>query len=161
MRYEIFLYSFLLIMMTGHTIQWSRGEREIKIEYTSTGCIAAQQSRSLKNHSSTNHKGKHRLNKNGYFWALPKSPYPHPPNLDKLVLFFSDLLVVDRHKLSLIPQKLWHGFSAVGKAVFGKEIHTTLGVEPRTYSNSGRSGNHSSVCWIKKLLAIRHKIQVR
>ena len=37
----------------------------------------------------------------------------------------------------------------VGKAVFGKEIYTTLGIEPRTYSNLGRSGIHSSVCWVK------------
>merc|ERR1712047_234514 len=35
----------------------------------------------------------------------------------------------------------------VGKAVFGKEIHTTLGIEPRTNSNPGRYGNPYSVCW--------------
>ena len=35
----------------------------------------------------------------------------------------------------------------VGKAVFGKEIYTILGIEPRTYSNPGRSGNPYSVCW--------------
>ena len=38
----------------------------------------------------------------------------------------------------------------VGKAVFGKEIFTTLGIEPRTYSYPGRSGNPCSVCWVKK-----------
>ena len=40
----------------------------------------------------------------------------------------------------------------VGKAVFGKEIFTTLGIEPRTYSYPGRSGNPCSVCWVKKIL---------
>ena len=40
----------------------------------------------------------------------------------------------------------------VGKAVFGKEIFTTLGIEPRTYSYPGRSGNPCSVCWVKKVL---------
>ena len=50
----------------------------------------------------------------------------------------------------------------VGKAVFGKEIYTTLGIEPRTYSYPGRSGNHYSVSWVKiNLVAIRHYIQVR
>ena len=38
----------------------------------------------------------------------------------------------------------------VGKAVFGKEIYTTLRIEPRTYSYPGRSGNPCSVCWVKK-----------
>ena len=38
----------------------------------------------------------------------------------------------------------------VGKAVFGKERYTTLGIEPRTYSNQGRYGNPYSVCWVKK-----------
>ena len=38
----------------------------------------------------------------------------------------------------------------VGKAVFGKEIYTTLGIEPRTYSYPGRSGNPCSVRWVKK-----------
>ena len=33
----------------------------------------------------------------------------------------------------------------VGKVVFVKESYTTLGIEPRTYSNPGRSGNNSSV----------------
>ena len=33
----------------------------------------------------------------------------------------------------------------VGKAVFGKESYTTLGIEPRTYSNPGRYGNPTSV----------------
>ena len=37
----------------------------------------------------------------------------------------------------------------VGKAVFGKEIYTTLGIEPRTYSNPGMYGNRSNVCWVK------------
>ena len=38
----------------------------------------------------------------------------------------------------------------VGKAAFGKEIYTTLGIEPRTYSYPGRTGNPYSVCWVKK-----------
>ena len=38
----------------------------------------------------------------------------------------------------------------VGKAVFVKESYTTLGIEPRTYSYPGRSGNPCSVCWVKK-----------
>ena len=33
----------------------------------------------------------------------------------------------------------------VGKAVFGKEIYTTLAIEPRTYTYPRRSGNHYSV----------------
>ena len=50
----------------------------------------------------------------------------------------------------------------VGKAVFGKEIYTTLGIEPRTNSNPGRYGNPYSVCWVKeKLVAIHHFIQIR
>ena len=50
----------------------------------------------------------------------------------------------------------------VGKAVFVKESYTTLGIEPRTYSYPGRSGNHYSVSWVKiNLVAIRHYIQVR
>ena len=49
----------------------------------------------------------------------------------------------------------------VGKAVFVKESYTTLGIEPSTYSNPGRSGNPYSVCWVKKRVAIRHYIQVR
>ena len=40
----------------------------------------------------------------------------------------------------------------VGKAVFGKEMYTTLGIEPRTNSNPGRYGNPYSVCWVKKNL---------
>ena len=45
----------------------------------------------------------------------------------------------------------------VGKAVFGKEIYTNLGIEPRTDSDPGRFGNHSSVFWVKKdLMAICH-----
>ena len=38
----------------------------------------------------------------------------------------------------------------VGKAVFGKESYTTLGIEPRTYSIPGRSGNHLVYSWVKK-----------
>ena len=38
----------------------------------------------------------------------------------------------------------------VGKAVFVKENQTTLGIEPRTYSYPGRSGDPHSVCWVKK-----------
>ena len=40
----------------------------------------------------------------------------------------------------------------VGKAVFVKESYTTLGIEPRTYSYPGRSGNPCSVCWVKKYI---------
>ena len=36
----------------------------------------------------------------------------------------------------------------VGKAVFVKESYTTLGIEPRTYSNPGRSGNHLVYSWV-------------
>ena len=39
----------------------------------------------------------------------------------------------------------------VGKAVFVKEDYTTLGIEPRTYSYPGRSGNHYSVSWVKQI----------
>ena len=38
----------------------------------------------------------------------------------------------------------------VRKAVFVKESYTTLGIEPRIYSNLGRSGNHSMYIWVKK-----------
>ena len=61
------------------------------------------------------------------------------------------LLVVDRHKLTVFYLKSFDMDSVqVGKAVFGKEIHTTLGIEPRTNSNPGRYGNPYSVCWVKK-----------
>ena len=60
-------------------------------------------------------------------------------------------LVVDRHKLTVFYLKSFDMDSVqVGKAVFGKEIHTTLGIEPRTNSNPGRYGNPYSVCWVKK-----------
>ena len=42
----------------------------------------------------------------------------------------------------------------VGKAVFVKESYTTLGIEPRTYSNPGRSGNHLVYSWVKKIYFI-------
>ena len=44
----------------------------------------------------------------------------------------------------------------VGKAVFGKEIHTTLGIEPRTYSYPGRYGNPYSVCQRNSSYLQRH-----
>ena len=45
------------------------------------------------------------------------------------------LLVVDRHKLTVFYLKSFDMDSVqVGKAVFVKEIYTTLGIEPRTYS---------------------------
>ena len=48
------------------------------------------------------------------------------------------LLVVDRHKLTVFYLKSFNMDSVqVGKAVFGKEIHTTLGIEPRTILQSG------------------------
>ena len=48
------------------------------------------------------------------------------------------LLVVDRHKLTLFYLKSFGMDSVqVGKAVLGKEIHTTLGIEPRTILQSG------------------------
>ena len=48
------------------------------------------------------------------------------------------LLVVDRHKLTVFYLKSFDMDSVqVGKAVFGKEIHTTLGIEPRTILQSG------------------------
>ena len=40
----------------------------------------------------------------------------------------------------------------VGKAVFVKESYTILGIEPRTYFNPGRSGNHYSVQLIENVL---------
>ena len=59
--------------------------------------------------------------------------------------------MVDRHKLTVFYLKSFDMDSVqVGKAVFGKEIHTTLGIEPRTNSNPGRYGNPYSVCWFKK-----------
>ena len=59
--------------------------------------------------------------------------------------------MVDRHKLTVLYLKSFDMDSVqVGKAVFGKEIHTTLGIEPRTNSNPGRYGNPYSVCWFKK-----------
>ena len=59
--------------------------------------------------------------------------------------------MVDRHKLTVFYLKSFDMDSVqVGKAVFGKEIHTTLGIEPRTNSNPGRYGNPYSVCWVKK-----------
>ena len=57
----------------------------------------------------------------------------------------------DRHNLTVFYLKSFDMDSVqVGKAVFGKEIYTTLGIEPRTYSYPGRSGNPCSVCWVKK-----------
>ena len=62
--------------------------------------------------------------------------------------------MVDRHKLTVFYLKSFDMDSVqVGKAVFGKEIHTTLGIEPRTNSNPGRYGNPYSVCWFKKNLS--------
>ena len=47
-------------------------------------------------------------------------------------------LVVDRHKLTVFYLKSFDMDPVqVGKAVFGKEIHTTLGIEPRTILQSG------------------------
>ena len=41
--------------------------------------------------------------------------------------------MVDRHKLTVFYLKSFDMDSVqVGKAVFGKEIYTTLGIEPRT-----------------------------
>ena len=58
----------------------------------------------------------------------------------------------DRHNLTVFYLKSFDMDSVqVGKAVFVKEIYTTLGVEPRTYSYPGRSGNPCSVCWVKKI----------
>ena len=52
------------------------------------------------------------------------------------------IMVVDRHKLTVFYLKSFDMDSVqVGKAVFVKEIYTTLGIEPRTYSCPGRSGN--------------------
>ena len=39
----------------------------------------------------------------------------------------------------------------LGKQYFFKENYTTLGIEPRTYSYPGRSGNHYSVSWVKQI----------
>ena len=46
----------------------------------------------------------------------------------------------------------------VGKAVFVKESYTTLGIEPRTYSNPGRSGNHLVYSWVKCVLQLMKMI---
>lgn len=55
-----------------------------------------------------------------------------------LPIFCYHLLVVDRHKLTVFYLKSFDMDSVqVGKAVFGKEIHTTLGIEPRTILQSG------------------------
>ena len=52
------------------------------------------------------------------------------------------MLVVDRHKLTVFYLKSFDMDSVqVGKAVFDKEIHTTLGIEARTFSYPGRYGN--------------------
>ena len=60
-------------------------------------------------------------------------------------------MVVDRHKLTVFYPKSFDMDSVqVGKAIFGKEMYTTLGIEPRTNSNPGRYGNPYSVCWVKK-----------
>ena len=73
------------------------------------------------------------------------------PALATCLIFFHFWLVVDRHKLTVFYLKSFDMDSVqVGKAVFGKEIHTTLGIEPRTNSNPGRYGNPYSVCWVKK-----------
>ena len=71
--------------------------------------------------------------------------------------------MLDRHKLTGFYLNSFAMDSVqVGKAVFVKENYTTLGIEPRTYSYPGRLVNHPSVCWVKKkLVAIRHYIQVR
>ena len=56
------------------------------------------------------------------------------------MFFFKNsfLLVVDRHKLTVFYLKSFDMDSVqVGKAVFGKEINTTLGIEPRTILQSG------------------------
>ena len=45
----------------------------------------------------------------------------------------------------------------VGKAVFGKEIYTTLRIEPRTYSYPGRSSNPCSVCRVKKKIKVANQ----
>ena len=39
----------------------------------------------------------------------------------------------------------------LGKQYLLKENYTTLGIEPRTYSYPGRSGNHYSVSWVKQI----------
>ena len=74
----------------------------------------------------------------------------------KIYYYLALLLVVDRHKLTVFYLKSFDMDSVqVGKAVFGKEIHTTLGIEPRTNSNPGRYGNPYSVCWFKKKILNR------
>ena len=51
--------------------------------------------------------------------------------------------MVDRHKLTVFYLKSFDMDSVqVGKAVLGKEIHTTLGIEPRTNSIPGRKRKH-------------------
>ena len=56
-------------------------------------------------------------------------------SLQKTSLDLLYFMVVDRHKLTVFYLKSFDMDSVqVGKAVFGKEIYTTLGIEPRTYS---------------------------
>ena len=56
----------------------------------------------------------------------------------RVFIYIYLLLVVDRHKLTVFYLKSFDKDSVqVGKAVFGKEIHTTLGIEPRTILQSG------------------------
>ena len=44
----------------------------------------------------------------------------------------------------------------VGKAVFVKEIYTTLGIEPKTYSYPGRISYHNCVCWSVGIIKVAH-----
>ena len=54
------------------------------------------------------------------------------------VVFYKTFVGVDRHKLTVFYLKSFDMDSVqVGKAVFGKEINTTLGIEPRTILQSG------------------------
>ena len=49
----------------------------------------------------------------------------------------------DRHNLTVFYLKSFDMDSVqVGKAVFVKEIYTTLGIEPRTYSYPGKIDFH-------------------
>ena len=68
-------------------------------------------------------------------WFLSKKG----PKEWREVTFIKDFwLVVDRHKLTVFYLKSFDMDSVqVGKAVFSKEIHTTLGIEPRTILQSG------------------------
>ena len=60
---------------------------------------------------------------------------------------------------TFLCRAIFRGYAEI--FIFRRYIHL-WGIEPRTYSYPGRSGNQYSVSWVKiNLVAIRHYIQVR